>query len=183
VSIGDGYGVGYTTTDEWLEYTVNVEKDGKYVIEAAASNGNTDINIDLLLDGKEIANISGSATSDWDTYKTIRTTTTTLTAGEHILRVEFGSAYNNLDFITFYSEEDAPALPENPAPSVDPGVYPLSYPVENTGEACQDPSSLMDSNLKSCKKLPDPFEWADGSGRVTDFCDWSCRRNEIKREI
>lgn len=183
VSIGDGYGVGYTTTDEWLEYTVNVEKDGKYVIEAAASNGNTDINIDLLLDGKEIANISGSATSDWDTYKTIRTTTTTLTAGEHVLRVEFGSAYNNLDFITFYSEEDAPAVPENPAPSLDPGVYPLSYPVENTGEACQDPSSLMDSNLKSCKKLPDPFEWADGSGRVTDFCDWSCRRNEIKREI
>lgn len=186
VSVNDGYAVGYTTSDEWLEYTVEVEEDGKYVFEAVASNGNTNIDIDLLLDGKEIATISGSATADWDTYSTIRGTTSSLSAGKHVLRVKFGTNYNNLDFITFYSEEDAPALPEkpeNPSPSVDPGVYPLSYPVENTGAGCEDPSSLKDANLKSCTTLPDPFEWADGSGRVTDFCDWACRRNEIKREI
>lgn len=63
------------------------------------------------------------------------------------------------------------------------GVYPISYSVENTGADCAEPSSLNKNNLKSCSTLPDPFEWADGSGRVTNFCDWSCRRNEIKREI
>ncbi len=63
------------------------------------------------------------------------------------------------------------------------GEYPLSYTVENTGADCEDPVSLNKNNLKSCKTLPNPFEWADGSGKVTDFCDWSCRRNEIKREI
>lgn len=186
VSVEGGYAVGYTTSEEWLEYSVNVEKDGIYVFEAVASNGNTNIDITLLLDGKEIATISGSSTADWDTYSTIRGTTSSVSAGEHILRVKFGSNYNNLDMITFYSEEDAPALPErpeNPSPEVEPGVYPLSYPVENTGADCADPSSLNDSNLKSCSTLPDPFEWADGNGRVTDFCDWACRRNEIKREI
>lgn len=63
------------------------------------------------------------------------------------------------------------------------GEYPFVYDQENTGADCPEPASLQDSNLKSCKNLPDPFEWADGSGKITDFCDWRCRRNEIKREI
>lgn len=63
------------------------------------------------------------------------------------------------------------------------GIYPLSYEVENSGASCADPVSLNKSNLKSCSTLPDPFEWADGSGRITKFSEWACRRNEIKREI
>ena len=187
VTTSNGYAVGYTSSSEWMEYTVNVKEDGKYLFEAVVSNGNTSIDIDLLLDGKEIATVSGSATSDWDTYSTVSGTTSSISAGEHVLRVKFGSNYTNLDRSTFYSEGDAPVTPEKPenpsSPSVDPGVYPISYPVENTGAGCDEPSSLKDANLKSCSTLPDPFEWADGSGRVTDFCDWSCRRNEIKREI
>ncbi len=33
------------------------------------------------------------------------------------------------------------------------------------------------------RPLPDPFEWSDGSGRSTNFADWSRRRAEIKAEI
>jgi len=61
--------------------------------------------------------------------------------------------------------------------------YPLNYDKENTGADCADPATLDINNLKSCTSLPNPFEWADGSGLVTKFSDWACRRNEIKREI
>ena len=33
------------------------------------------------------------------------------------------------------------------------------------------------------KTLTDPFQWSDGSGRSTNFKDWSRRRAEIAREI
>jgi hypothetical protein len=60
---------------------------------------------------------------------------------------------------------------------------PLVYDVENTGADCQEPTLPDADQLPSVSLLPDPFEWSDGSGRSTNFNDWSCRRNEIKEEI
>ena len=37
--------------------------------------------------------------------------------------------------------------------------------------------------LPVVKTLTDPFQWSDGSGRSTNFKDWSRRRAEIAREI
>lgn len=60
---------------------------------------------------------------------------------------------------------------------------PLVYDVENTGADCPDPVLPSANQCKSVSKLPDPFEWSDGSGRIETLADWTCRRNEIKREI
>lgn len=60
---------------------------------------------------------------------------------------------------------------------------PLVYPVENTGAACTAPPLPAVSQLTSYAMLPDPFAWSDGSGRVSSFSDWTCRRNEIRQEI
>ena len=32
-------------------------------------------------------------------------------------------------------------------------------------------------------KLPNPFEWSDGSGKITSLEEWKCRRAEIKAKI
>lgn len=56
---------------------------------------------------------------------------------------------------------------------------PLVFDTENRGATCTKPAMKLKSNTK----LPDPFEWSDGSGRVSTCDDWSCRRNEIKAEI
>nr|HPM13486.1 sugar-binding protein [Bacteroidales bacterium] len=58
-------------------------------------------------------------------------------------------------------------------------TVPLVFDVENRGSACTKPTVALKAN----QKLPDPFEWSNGSGRVSTFEDWSCRRNEIKTEI
>lgn len=63
------------------------------------------------------------------------------------------------------------------------GDTPLVYQVENTGAEYEDPAMPSASQLPSISKLPDPFEWSDRSGRISSFCEWSKRRNEIKREI
>ncbi|MBO2011071.1 cellulose binding domain-containing protein [Hymenobacter negativus] len=61
---------------------------------------------------------------------------------------------------------------------------PLVYSAENTGAAsCTAPSLPSFSQLPAIEPLPDPFMWANGSGRSTRFSDWECRRNEIRAQI
>lgn len=187
---GTGMAIGYTTSSEWLEYTINVEKTSTYDLTANASNGGGEIKFDVYVDDAKVASFSGEKTSSWDTYTALTTTSKEIKEGKHILKVKFESNNNNLDYIKF-AEPDTTSLgggqqgggSHGGGTIIAAGEYPLSYDVENTGAACEDPVSLNKNNLKSCKTLPNPFEWANGSGSVTDFCDWSCRRNEIKREI
>lgn len=60
---------------------------------------------------------------------------------------------------------------------------PLVYKVENTGANCELPAIQQAGQLPSVTKLPDPFAWSDGSGRIENFSEWACRRAEIKAEI
>ena len=112
VKTNEGYGIGYTTSAEWLEYTVNVKESREYDIEALASNGNNAIELTLYIDDSKITTLSGSKTSDWDTYEKL-TGKANLTAGEHILKIAIGSDYCNLDYVKFLTEstgiEDADA--------------------------------------------------------------------------
>ncbi|ORX68900.1 hypothetical protein BCR32DRAFT_330187 [Anaeromyces robustus] len=60
---------------------------------------------------------------------------------------------------------------------------PLVYSKENTGSSCNPPQLPNPGQCPTVQKLPDPFEWSNGSGRVKTLADWECRRNEIKAEI
>ena len=60
---------------------------------------------------------------------------------------------------------------------------PLVYSEENTGTSCKAPPLPNPQQCPNVPKLPDPFEWSDGSGKVKNMSDWECRRNEIKAEI
>lgn len=70
------------------------------------------------------------------------------------------------------------AIPNEPARDV-----PLVYNVEHTGERFSKPVLPEFAELPVVRPLPDPFAWSDGSGRSTQFRDWSRRRAEIKAEI
>ncbi len=72
----------------------------------------------------------------------------------------------------------------------DCNVPPLVYPVENTAaldcndcNECNVPPLPDIADLPVIEPLTDPFAWSDGSGRVSDFNEWRCRRAEIKAEI
>lgn len=60
---------------------------------------------------------------------------------------------------------------------------PFVYPMEHTGAACPRPELPAIEQLPIVAPLTDPFLLSDGSRRVTQFSEWSCRRAEILAEI
>ena len=61
--------------------------------------------------------------------------------------------------------------------------FPLVFGVEHSGAEFSKPVLPDVKSLPSVRPLPDPFAWSDGSGRSTDFKDWTRRRSEIAAEI
>ncbi|HTR80782.1 MAG TPA: T9SS type A sorting domain-containing protein [Bacteroidota bacterium] len=60
---------------------------------------------------------------------------------------------------------------------------PLVYNVENTGAGFSIPYLPSFTELPTIQALPDPFEWADGRGRISYFSDWEHRRAEISAQV
>lgn len=60
---------------------------------------------------------------------------------------------------------------------------PLVYDMENTSATYPAIELLELDKLSETTTLPDPFAWADGSGRSTKFKDWARRRSEIMQEM
>lgn len=62
-------------------------------------------------------------------------------------------------------------------------AIPLVYDKEYTNDNFQLPGILPIDKLPEIVTLPDPFAWADGSGRSTDFKDWKRHRFEIAHQL
>jgi hypothetical protein len=93
-------------------------------------------------------------------------------------------ATNNADLNGVVTFTDTPSGPQKfYRVRSDSFAPPLVYAVENTGSNCGAPPFPTLGNLPLVQPLPDPFVWADGSGRSTSFADWKCRRAEIQAQI
>ena len=112
---GDGIAIGYTQEGEWLEYTVEVKKDGDYDITANVASGNSTSAFKLYIDGKAITDavtLPQTADNKWDTYKTIDVKEkVAMKAGKHVLKLEITANYANIDWIQF-SEPKKDTLPD-----------------------------------------------------------------------
>ena len=62
-------------------------------------------------------------------------------------------------------------------------AIPLVYDKEYTNDNFQLPGILPIDKLPEIATLPDPFAWADGSGRSTDFKDWKRHCFEIAHQL
>jgi len=101
--VGAGYNVGWATSGEWLEYTVNVQNSGVYNLDlriAANGDGRT---LSLSMDGTNItSNISIPNTAGWQNWQTVRVSNIQLSAGQKIMRLTIGDVdYINLNFVSF----------------------------------------------------------------------------------
>lgn len=102
-----GVVIGYTATNEWLEYSVNATVTGQYACEATVSSGTTGSGFTLALveNGKVTSlckiDVPQTGNSSWDTYKTVTANISKeITEGEHILRITINGANCNIDKIT-----------------------------------------------------------------------------------
>lgn len=62
-------------------------------------------------------------------------------------------------------------------------AIPLVYDKECANDNFRVPEMPAIDKLLEITTLPDPFAWADGSGRSTDFKDWERHRFEIARQL
>jgi len=106
---GGGYDVGWTNAGEWMKYTVNVTATGVYTLQLRLASPNSGESLHIESDG---VNISGSVavpnTGGWQTWQTVSVTTSSLTAGQHVLRIYEETGGFNINYITFVST--APVL-------------------------------------------------------------------------
>lgn len=114
IGVGSGYGVGYTGSSEWLEYTVDIPTGGTYNATIMIANGNANAaEVSLTIDGNSVGSISAPSTDDgkWQVFAEASTATPIrLPQGRHILRVSF--PYCNADWLKFeLVEADPDAIP------------------------------------------------------------------------
>ncbi len=103
-----GRALGYTSTGEWVEYTIDVQEAGNYSFKATVSSGvnNSGFSINLNKNGKitKLADIKVPQTgsNSWDTYRVVEgTLSQPLEAGEQILRIVITGSNCNIDKIQF----------------------------------------------------------------------------------
>jgi hypothetical protein len=98
--VGGGYDVGWTDPGEWLRYTVKVEKDGLYQLDARVAVLGGGRNFHVEIDSKDVTgSISVPNTGWWQNWRTVSSPTFRLHAGSHVLRIVFDSAGGNLNWI------------------------------------------------------------------------------------
>ena len=102
-----GYAIGYTSSGEWLEYTVNVKEAGVYTYTAYASSGTTGSSFSLSLnDNDNLTDLTGTisvpqtGSNDWGTYTTITGRfKVSLNEGRQIIRLNITGSSCNIDKI------------------------------------------------------------------------------------
>ncbi|HOG06053.1 MAG TPA: carbohydrate-binding protein [Paludibacter sp.] len=96
----EGYYTGANAAGEWLEFTVNVAFTGEYRVDLRYTT-NIDGQIHLELDRNDVSGaIEIPSTGSYENWTTI-SSTVSLTAGQHILRVFFDKRGTNLNWIEF----------------------------------------------------------------------------------
>lgn len=103
VKTENGYAIGYTEKDEWLEYTIDVEITNNYIISAYVSNGGELDGFQLYVDDKKITDEYTilKTSDDWSVYEEIQLTTAHLEKGRHTLKLVIVGSYVNVDWLKF----------------------------------------------------------------------------------
>jgi hypothetical protein len=98
----DRYYVDHIEDGEWLQYTVQVAKAGKYTLDLSTAAAEPNGKVSILLNGKVIAdNITIPATGDLRTFKSLSVGNISLQKGKQVLRVLSTSGGYNLSFLSF----------------------------------------------------------------------------------
>ena len=98
-----GYAIGYTLTDEWLEYSVNVAADAKYDITVNVATPFKTSGIQLFIDDDPITEAITIPLVDekWSVYKEVSLGSAEIKKGPHVLKLLITGDYVNVDWIQF----------------------------------------------------------------------------------
>lgn len=109
VTGNSGHAIGYTSSGEWLEYSVNVAEAGVYAFRAIVSSGvsNSGFSLQLktddgLVDLTNSITVPSAGSNNWDSYSTVHgRLAVPLEAGQQIIRLNITGSSCNIDKILF----------------------------------------------------------------------------------
>ncbi|MBR4680396.1 MAG: carbohydrate-binding protein [Fibrobacter sp.] len=121
VKAGDGYALGYTTADDYFEYTLDVKAAGKYKVVINGATGNSTASSVTVSVGDKKVQTEIPSQGDWNTYSEVEAGELELAAGKQTLRLTINTDYVNVDWIKFVSatatESSSSETPESSSSS------------------------------------------------------------------
>ncbi len=115
--LNGNYNVGWTTTNEWLEYTVNITATGSYDFVFRTASIFSTSSFQLLVDGSSIRDqVSVPNTNAWQSYTDINVPNIVLTEGVHTFRIFITGSGFNLNYwsgaLSGSNRNSSPHIPE-----------------------------------------------------------------------
>lgn len=101
---GSGYALGYTSADDYFEYTLDVKKAGKYKVVINGATGNSTASSVTVSVGDKKVETEIPSKGDWVTYSEVEAGELELAAGKQTLRLTINTNYINVDWIKFVDE-------------------------------------------------------------------------------
>ena len=104
--VNEGTTIGWISSGEWVEYTVDVETAGNYdlTFRYASGNPNGGGPFYLEVDGNKISqdiSVASTSSSNWDTWTSKTVSNIELNKGKQVLRLVFNHGEFNLGRMTF----------------------------------------------------------------------------------
>ncbi|MBO9703470.1 MAG: carbohydrate-binding protein [Sporocytophaga sp.] len=101
--VGGGYNIGWSTSGEWLEYSVDVQKPGTYDLDLRVACNGEGRAVSIAMDGVTIANnVAIPNTAGWQNWQTVKIKDINLTTGNKVMRVTIGATdFVNMNYVTF----------------------------------------------------------------------------------
>jgi endoglucanase len=99
----NGYDVGWTAANEWMQYTVDVTESATYNINIRYASNQTGGQFILRMDGNVLTPsvVNVPVTGGWQTWQTLTVSNVTLTAGSHTFKIQMFAGGFNLSSYTF----------------------------------------------------------------------------------
>jgi subtilisin family serine protease len=109
--VGGGYNVGWTQAGEWLAYDVRVTTAGPYAFTARVASGAAGTKtITVTVDGAVAATFNFTDATGWQSWKDVVVNNVNLTAGTHVLAVNFSTANFNINYVDIAAEPPSNAI-------------------------------------------------------------------------
>jgi len=132
---GGGFNVGWTRTNEWIEYTVNVASAGNYTLLERVASGTTTGNFRVEFNGVDKTGaVAVPNTGGFQTYQNL-SQTVNLSAGVQVMRIFFNGNDANFNYFTL-TAAGATNTPTNTSP---PTNTPTNTPIGPTNTPTNTP--------------------------------------------
>ncbi|MFN8206342.1 MAG: carbohydrate-binding protein [Bacteroidales bacterium] len=100
--LNNGFGVGWTSNNEWMEYTVDCDTTAAFTLRLRSASGSSGCKFHLEEKGLPLTGkLTVAGTGGWQSWKTTSLGPVILTKGRHNIRFFFDQGGSNLNYFMF----------------------------------------------------------------------------------